>query len=116
MNLSLLFLQVTLIVALGRVVGLFMARLRQPQVIGEMVAGIMLGPSLLGGAWPGAYTYLFPETSWPLLEILSQVGVVFFLFLIGLELDPRLIRSKGRAAMAISGTSIALPFALGVGL
>jgi Kef-type K+ transport system membrane component KefB/nucleotide-binding universal stress UspA family protein len=116
MNISLLFLQITLIVALGRVIGLLMARLRQPQVIGEMVAGIMLGPSLLGLVFPHQYDKLFPHDSWALLEVLSQVGVVFFLFLVGLELDPGLIRSQGRAAVLISSSGIILPFLLGAGL
>jgi Kef-type K+ transport system membrane component KefB len=97
-------------------VGLVMVRLKQPQVIGEMVAGIMLGPSLLGWVAPGTYKDLFPIESRQFLEILSQVGVVFFLFLVGLELDPKLIRSRGRAAVVISGASIVLPFLLGVGL
>ena len=116
MKISLLFLQVTLIVALGRVIGLVMARLRQPQVIGEMIAGIMLGPSLLGWLFPDLYKHLLPPESWPLLEILSQVGVVFFLFLVGLELDPRLMRSQGRAAVAISSAGLIVPFLLGAGL
>ncbi|HEY7115519.1 MAG TPA: cation:proton antiporter, partial [Tepidisphaeraceae bacterium] len=116
MNVALLFLQVTLIVALGRLIGLVMVRLRQPQVIGEMIAGIMFGPSLLGWVAPGVYGELFPSASWPLLNVLSQVGVVFFLFLIGLELDPRLVRSQGRAAVSVAGASIVAPFVLGVAL
>jgi Kef-type K+ transport system membrane component KefB/nucleotide-binding universal stress UspA family protein len=116
MQISHLFLQVTLIVALGRVIGLAMSRLKQPQVIGEMLAGIMLGPSLLGWVAPGVYGYLFPHESWPFLEVLSQVGVVFFLFLVGLELDPKMMRAQGGAAVAISGASILAPFLLGAGL
>jgi Kef-type K+ transport system membrane component KefB len=76
----------------------------------------MLGPSLLGWVAPNVYAYLFPPATMPLLEALSQVGVVFFLFLVGLELDPKLMRSQGRAAATISAASIAVPFALGLGL
>jgi Kef-type K+ transport system membrane component KefB len=88
--------------------------LGQPLVIAEMVAGIVLGPSLLGLLWPHAFTALFPEPSLPVLKMLSQLGLVLFMFLVGLELDPALLRGRGRASLLISHTSIALPFALGV--
>lgn len=116
MNIGLLFLQVTLIVALGRLVGMIMARLGQPQALGEMVAGIMLGPSLLGWVAPGIYLQLFPAESWPLLNVLSQVGVAFFLFLIGLELDPRLVRGQDGTTAGMAAATIAIPFAMGLGL
>ena len=116
-NLILVLLaQIGLILALSRVMGLLFARLHQPQVMGEMVAGIMLGPSLFGLFWPEASAAIFPPDSVPYLNVLSQVGVIFFLFLIGLELDPKLIRNRGHAAVVISHVSIVAPFLLGAAL
>src|SRR5579862_2589931 len=111
-----LFLQIALILALSRVVGWIFARFHQPQVMGEMIAGILLGPSLFGWLAPHAYVAVFPATSRPVLEILASVGVIFFLFLVGLELDPKLIRNRGHAAVVISHMSIIAPFLLGTGL
>jgi len=115
-TLLILFVQVSLILGLSRLVGLFFARLHQPQVIGEMIAGIMLGPSLLGWLAPEVFNGVFPVDSRPYLGILSQVGVVFFLFLVGLELDPMLLRKRGHAAVLISHVSIIAPFLLGAAL
>ena len=112
----LLLLQVALILALSRLMGLLFAKMHQPQVIGEMVAGIMLGPSLFGTAFPALHGWLFPREGVELLNVLSQFGVIFFLFLIGLELDPSCCASRGRAAVVISDSSIAVPFALGAAL
>src|SRR5687767_15397090 len=111
-----LLAQIALILALSRVTGLLFARLGQPQVMGEMVAGIMLGPSLFGLLLPGVAARIFPAESVQYLNVLSQVGVIFFLFLIGLELDPKLIQNRGHAAVVISHVSIVAPFLLGAAL
>jgi Kef-type K+ transport system membrane component KefB len=108
--------QIAIILALSRVMGMLFSRLHQPQVMGEMIAGIMLGPSLLGWIAPEWSATVFPAQTIPYLNILSQVGVVFFLFLIGLELDPKLIRNQGHAAIVISHVSIVAPFLLGAAL
>jgi Kef-type K+ transport system membrane component KefB/nucleotide-binding universal stress UspA family protein len=81
-----------------------------------MLAGIMLGPSLFGWLFPNAWAVVFPPTSVPYLNVLSQIGVILFLFLVGLELDPRLIRNRGHAAVVISQASIIAPFMLGAAL
>src|SRR5205809_2558361 len=81
-----------------------------------MLAGVMLGSSLLALGAPTLAARVFPPESIPLLNVLSQVGVIFFLFLIGLELDPKLLRNRGHAAVVISHVSIVAPFLLGAGL
>lgn len=111
--LTLFVAQVMVIIALARLVGLLARRIGQPLVIAEVSAGILLGPSLLGWLSPTAMHTLFPDESLPLLNVLSQVGLIFFMFLIGLELDPKLLRGRGHSSVAISHTSIVLPFALG---
>jgi Kef-type K+ transport system membrane component KefB/nucleotide-binding universal stress UspA family protein len=105
--------QAALIIACSRAVGLFARRIGQPMVIAEVVAGIMLGPSLLGWLAPGALAMLFPIESMSLLNMLSQVGLILFMFLIGLELDPKLLRGRGHTSVLISHTSIIVPCLLG---
>lgn len=105
--------QIIVVLTAARVVGKIFRRIGQPQVVGEMAAGIILGPSVLGVVAPGVFANIFAPGSLDFLQALSHVGLLVFMFLVGLELDPALLRGRGRAAMIISHTSIAVPFALG---
>jgi Kef-type K+ transport system membrane component KefB len=106
----------TVILLTTRLVGYAFQRCAQPAVIGELVGGILLGPSLLGWLAPAAYETLFSEAVTPLLRVHAQAGVVLFMFLVGLELDLRAVRRSGPATVAISNASIILPFGLGYAL
>jgi K+:H+ antiporter len=102
------------VVLLGRLLGRLFRVIHQPPVIGEVVAGIVLGPSLLGHIWPDAYAFILPSSVAPSLGLLSQLGVVLYMFLVGVELDTDMFRGRIRSTTTIALTSIALPFALGV--
>ncbi|WP_437666572.1 cation:proton antiporter domain-containing protein [Sorangium sp. So ce1182] len=106
-------IQAFLIIACARLVGLVARKLEQPMVIAEVTAGILLGPSLFGWIFPDASAVVFATESLPLLKLVSEVGLIVFMFLIGLELDPKLLRGRGHASVLISHTSIVLPFAMG---
>ncbi|HWN71623.1 MAG TPA: cation:proton antiporter, partial [Haliangium sp.] len=106
--------QVVVIIIVSRLVGLGTRWIRQPMVIAEITAGILLGPSLLGWLLPEVSASLFEASSLGILKMVSQFGLVLFMFIIGLELDPALLRGRGRSSIAISHTSIVLPFVLGV--
>jgi Kef-type K+ transport system membrane component KefB/nucleotide-binding universal stress UspA family protein len=109
-----ILIQIAVILLLARVMGLLMRLVHQPQVVGEMIAGIMLGPSLLGLIHHGAWmNFLFPPALFGNLQVLSQLGVMLFMFLVGLELDPKLLRGQGKAALVIGSVGIAVPFASG---
>lgn len=114
--LTLLLAQMVMIIAAARTLALVTKKLGQPVVIAEVLAGIVLGPSLLGLLAPGVMAALFPASSMTNLKMLSQFGLILFMFLVGLEFDPRLLVGRGRAAVAISHASIFAPFVLGVGL
>lgn len=114
--LSILLLQVIVIVAAARLFGRLFNKLGQPSVIGEMVAGIVLGPSLLGALFPTAQSFLFPPSSLDLLKALSQLGVILFMFVVGLDLNMQHLRVKADTAVLVSHASIMMPFLLGIGL
>ena len=111
-NLFTLVLQIAVILAVCRAVGALFRLIRQPRVVGEMFAGILLGPSLLGWMAPNLSSYLFPPTSLGFLSALSQVGVVIFMFLVGLGIDPSELKHQGHAAVLTSHVSITAPFVL----
>jgi len=112
-NLFHLVLQIAAILMAARVVGFLFQKINQPQVIGEMVAGILLGPSLLGWVAPGVSAALFPPQSLGYLNALSQIGLVVFMFVVGLALDPTELKGYGHAAVLTSHVSIVAPFCLG---
>ncbi len=113
---KLLLAQVAVILMVARLVGWFFRKLHQPRVIGEMVAGILLGPSLLGWVAPSIAVTLFQREMLGRIELLSQIGLLLFMFLIGLELDLKQLRELGRTAVTTSLVSIVAPFLLGLGL
>lgn len=104
------------VIVVGRMVGLVFRYLGQPPVIGEVIAGILLGPSLLGRVAPEASGFLLPATVAPFLAVIAQLGVVLYMFLVGLELDLGALRRRAHATVAISHASIVAPFLLGAGL
>lgn len=114
MDLLLLILQIIVILGVARLVGLLFRKIRQPQVVGEMAAGILLGPSLLGLVAPGVFDFLFPAESLGYLNAISQIGLLVFMFLIGLELDLNILRGRGRTTVITSQISIYVPFLSGI--
>jgi len=108
-----LVLQIAVILVAARLVGFLFQKIHQPQVMGEMVAGILLGPSLLGWLAPGVSAALFPPASLSYLNALSQVGLVVFMFVVGLALNPSDLHGYGHAAVLTSHVSIVAPFCLG---
>jgi Kef-type K+ transport system membrane component KefB len=109
-------LAVATVVLASRAAGWLSVRVRQPRVVGEIFAGIALGPSLLGLAWPGGLDYLFPAEVVVALRTLANLGLVLFMFLIGLDLDLRSLRGHGHRALIISHASIVAPMVLAVPL
>jgi Kef-type K+ transport system membrane component KefB len=109
-----ILLALAAVVAAGQLLGRLFRLLGQPPVIGEVLAGILLGPSLLGRVWPEGYTYLLPPAITPSLHVIAQLGVILYMFAIGLELNTGGLRRIGTSALAISLAGIIVPFILGV--
>jgi Kef-type K+ transport system membrane component KefB len=111
-----LLLQIVVIISFTQLLGTLFRKIGQPAVIGETVAGIILGPSLLGLLFPGTFHFLFPPESMENLKFLSQIGLILFMFIVGMELDLRLIRKQAFDALIISHASILIPYSLGIAL
>ncbi|MBR0900990.1 cation:proton antiporter [Bradyrhizobium tropiciagri] len=113
-----LLAQIALLIAVGRGLGELMQRVGQPSVIGELLGGLLLGPSLFGWLWPSAHDLIFPHSAEQkaLIDGIAQIGILLLLLLTGMETDLKLVRKVGRAAMTISVAGIAVPFACGFAL
>lgn len=115
--LALLLVQIITIIFTARLFGWIFKKIGQPTVIGEIIAGIVLGPSLLGYYFPELFHSLFPtREALGHLQFLSQIGLILFMFVVGMELDLKVLRNKAHEAVVISHASIIFPFALGIGL
>jgi Kef-type K+ transport system membrane component KefB len=109
-------LALAVVIALGRILGKAFTYIGQPPVIGEVVAGIMLGPSLLGRISPDAMDFLLPKDAAPHLGIVAQLGAILYMFIVGLELNTVQLRSIAHSVFAVSYVSMVLPFVLGAAL
>lgn len=114
--LAILLAQISTIIVVARFFGWVFRKIGQPSVIGEIIAGIVLGPSLLGLYFPDISLDLFPVESLGNLQFLSQIGLILFMFVIGMELDLKVLQNRAKEAIVISHASIVIPFALGIGL
>ena len=112
--LAVLLLQIIVIIASARLFGYLFKKIRQPAVIGEIVAGIILGPSIVGAYFPELTNFLFPAASLSTLSFISQIGLILFMFIIGMELDLKAIGKQAYGAVIISHASIIIPYTLGM--
>jgi Kef-type K+ transport system membrane component KefB len=114
--LAILLLQIITIIIVARFFGWIFRKIGQPSVIGEIIAGIFLGPSLVGMYFPEYSAMLFPADSLGNLQFLSQIGLILFMFVVGMELDLKVLKNRANEAIVISHASIVIPFTLGIGL
>jgi Kef-type K+ transport system membrane component KefB len=113
---TILLAQIITIIIAARLVGWVCRKIGQPTVVGEVIAGIILGPSLIGLYFPEFSAAIFPVNSFGNLKIVSQVGLVIFMFVVGMEIDLKVLRNQAKDAVVISHASIIIPFALGMAL
>ncbi len=111
---SRLLVQLLVILGFSRICSCVLGKLGQPRVVGEIIAGVLLGKSVLAWVWPGAFSAIFPESSMPQLHFLSQIGLLFFIFVMGLELDLSEVKKRASTVLLVSHVSMAFPFFLGV--
>ncbi len=114
--LAILLLQIIVIITFARIIGILFKKIGQPVVIGEILAGIIMGPSFIGLFFPQINHFLFPAASLGTLQFLSQIGLILFMFIIGMELDLKAIGKQAYGAVIISHASIIIPYTLGMGL
>ena len=109
---AIFIVQLALLLVVGRGLGELMQRFGQPAIVGQLLGGLILGPSLLGAIWPDVQHLLFPPTveQRSMLNAVSQLGILMLLLLTGMETDLRLIKRAGRAAVSASAAGVALPF------
>jgi len=110
------FLAVAMVMLIARLFGMAAVALRQPRVMGEVVAGITLGPTILGAFLPQVQAALFPQDIIPFIGVVAQLGLIFYMFLVGLEIDPTQLRGRFGQVAAISNASVALPMVLGIAI
>ncbi|MGL2965292.1 cation:proton antiporter [Flavobacterium sp. XGLA_31] len=114
--LAMLLAQIVTIILVAKLFGWICTKIGQPSVVGEMIAGIVLGPSLVGLYFPEFSAVLFPKDSLPNLQFLSQIGLILFMFMVGMELDLKLLKKATHKAVVVSHASIIIPFAMGMAL
>jgi Kef-type K+ transport system membrane component KefB len=114
--LAILLMQIITIIIAARVFGFFCKKIGQPTVIGEIAAGIFLGPSFIGMYFPEFSEFIFPAKSLSNLQFLSQIGLILFMFVVGMELDLKVLKNKAHESLVVSHASIIIPFSLGMGL